>query len=95
MRIIRFALPSDTFRLVSSCETAKKVWDRMKELYSSDADLEHLGQALLLSEFGAFAQKPDEKLYVDFNLTCSFGLLFGFSSNNDYIVRIMVLCLLG
>lgn len=41
MRIIRFALPPDTFRLASACETVKEIWDRLKELYSSDADLEH------------------------------------------------------
>ena len=30
LRIIWFSLPPDTFRLVSACETAKKVWDRLK-----------------------------------------------------------------
>ena len=39
----------------------------MKELYSSDADLEHSVQTLLLSEFGAFAQNPYEKLDQTFN----------------------------
>ena len=58
MRIIRFALQADTFRLVSSCETAKEIWDRLKELYSTDVDLEYSTQTLLLSEFGAFAQNP-------------------------------------
>ena len=27
LRMIRFALQSDTFRLVSSCATAKEIWD--------------------------------------------------------------------
>ena len=49
MRIIRFTLPPDTFHLVSSCETGKEIWDRLKELYSSDVDLEHSIQTLLLS----------------------------------------------
>ena len=40
MRIIHFALPTNMFRLVSSCEIAKEIWDRLRELYSSDADLE-------------------------------------------------------
>nr|KAJ0199171.1 hypothetical protein LSAT_V11C600328070 [Lactuca sativa] len=55
MRIIQFALSADTFRLVSSCDTAKAIWDRLKELYSTDADFEHSTQTLLLSEFGSFA----------------------------------------
>lgn len=57
MRIIQFALPPDTFCLVSACDTTKGIWDRLKELYSSDADLEHSVQTLLLSEFGAFVKK--------------------------------------
>ena len=54
MRMIRFAFQSDTFRLVGSCTTAKEIWDRLKELYSTDEDLEHSIQTLLLSEFGVF-----------------------------------------
>ncbi|XP_052626733.1 uncharacterized protein LOC111909749 [Lactuca sativa] len=67
MRIIRFALPPDTFRLVSTCTTSKEIWDRLKELYSKDADLEHSLQTTLLSEFDSFVQKPDEKLDQTFN----------------------------
>ena len=33
MRIIRFALIPDTFRLVSTCDTAKGIWNIIKELY--------------------------------------------------------------
>lgn len=33
LRIIRFALPPDTFCLVSSLKSANKIWDRLKELY--------------------------------------------------------------
>lgn len=43
-RILRFALPHDTFRLVSSYQIAKEIWDRLKELYSSDDDLKHSTQ---------------------------------------------------
>ena len=39
----------------------------MKELYSSDANLEHYVQTLLLSENGAFAHNSDEKLDQSFN----------------------------
>ncbi|XP_052627093.1 uncharacterized protein LOC128133623 [Lactuca sativa] len=67
MRMIRFALQSNTFRLVGSCTTAKEIWDRLKELYSTDEDSEHSIQTLLLSEFGAFEQKPEEKLIQTFN----------------------------
>ena len=67
MRIIRFALPLYMFCLVSSCETAKEIWDRLKELYLSDVDLEHSVQTLLLSKFGAFSQNLDEKLDQTFN----------------------------
>ena len=67
MRIIRFALPPDTFRLVSTCNTSKEIWDRLKELYSKDADLEHSLQTTLLSEFGSFVQKLGEKLDQTFN----------------------------
>ena len=59
LRMIRFALQSDTFRLVSSYATAKEIWDRLKELYSNDEDLEHCIQTLLLSEFGDFKRKPE------------------------------------
>ena len=67
LRMIRFSLQSDTFRLVSSCATAKEIWDRLKELYSTDEDLEHSIQTLLLSEFGDFKQKPEEKLVQAFD----------------------------
>ncbi|XP_023734201.1 uncharacterized protein LOC111882066 [Lactuca sativa] len=67
MRIIRFALQADMFRLVSSCETAKEIWERLKELYSIDTDLKHSTHTLLLSEFGAFTQNPDENLSQTFN----------------------------
>ena len=67
MRIIRFALPADTFCLVISCDTAKVIWDRLKELYSTDVNIEHSTQILLLSEFGAFTQKPKEGLSQNFN----------------------------
>ena len=67
MRVIRFNLQSDTFRLVSSCSTTKEIWDRLKELYSTDADLEHDTQTLLLLEFGAFTQKPEESLSQTLN----------------------------
>lgn len=67
LKIIRFALPPDTFRLTSSFVKAKEIWDRLKELYSSNADLEHFVQTLLLSEFGAFVQNPEETLDQTFN----------------------------
>ncbi|KAL7589973.1 hypothetical protein Lser_V15G41428 [Lactuca serriola] len=47
LRLIRFAFQSDTFRLVSSCSTTKEIWDRLRELYSTDEDLEHSIQTLL------------------------------------------------
>lgn len=40
---------------------------RLKEIYSSDADVEHFVQTLLLLEFGDFVQKSDEKLDQTFN----------------------------
>ena len=52
----------DTFRLVSSCVSAKENWDRLKELYSTDVDLKHSTQTLLLSEFGDFKQNLEENL---------------------------------
>ena len=52
MRIIRLALQSVTFCLVTSCTATKEIWDRLKELYSTDEDLERSIQTLLLSEFG-------------------------------------------
>ena len=56
MRIIRFSLPPDTFRLVSACNTTKGIRDRLKELYHGDADLEYSLQTKLLSLFGSFVQ---------------------------------------
>lgn len=50
MRVIRFALQSDKFRLVSTCTTVKVIWERLKELYYTDVDLKHDTQTLLLSE---------------------------------------------
>ena len=65
--MIRFALQANTFRLASSCSTANEIWDRLKELYSTDEDLEHSIQTLMLSEFGAVAQKPEETLLQTFD----------------------------
>lgn len=67
MRIIRFAFPSNTFRLVSAYDTAKDIWDMLKELYLGDVDLEHSLQTAFLYEFGSFVKKTDEKLDQTFN----------------------------
>lgn len=67
LRMIRFTLQSDTFRLVSSCTTAKEIWDILKELYSTVEDLEHSIQTLLLLEFGEFKQKPEEMIIQAFD----------------------------
>lgn len=48
MRIIRFALPLDTFRLVNSYDTTKRLWDRLNELYFGDDDLKHSLQTNLV-----------------------------------------------
>ena len=61
-RELCFALPPDTFRLVSSLETAIEILDRLKELYSRDDDLKHSVQTTLHFEFGSFKQKYDENL---------------------------------
>ena len=53
--------------MVSSCTTAKEIWDMLKELYFTDEYLEHSIQTLLLSEFGDFKQKPEEKLIQAFD----------------------------
>ncbi|KAL7587596.1 hypothetical protein Lser_V15G40912 [Lactuca serriola] len=68
-RVIKtqFDLPPYTFILVSVCTTTKEIWDMLKELYSRDADIEHSLQTTLLSEFGSFVQKPDEKLDQTFD----------------------------
>ena len=39
----------------------------LKELYSTDEDLEHSIQTLLLFEFGDFKKKPEEKLIQAFD----------------------------
>ncbi|XP_023748475.1 uncharacterized protein LOC111896725 [Lactuca sativa] len=67
MRILQFILPLGTFRLVSVCTTAKEIWDRLKELYLSDIDIKDSVQTLLLSDFGAFSQKADERIDQTFN----------------------------
>lgn len=67
MRIIRFALPPDIFLLVSTCDSAKEIWNRLVELYSDDVDLEDSVQTLLLLEFGAFVQKSNDNLDQTFN----------------------------
>ena len=67
LRMIRFSLQDNTLHLVSSCTTAKEIWDRLKELYSTDEDLENSIQTLLLSEFGAFAQKYEGTLLQTFD----------------------------
>ncbi|KAI3510498.1 hypothetical protein L1887_17545 [Cichorium endivia] len=44
-----------------------EIWDRLQELYSGDADLEHSVQTTILSEFGLFSQASDETLTQTFN----------------------------
>lgn len=53
-RILRFSLPPNSFQFVSSLSTTKQIWDRVKALYSGDADLTHSIQTTLLFEFGSF-----------------------------------------
>lgn len=67
LRMIRFSLRSDTFQQVSSCTTVKKIWYRLKESYSTNEDIEHSIQTLLLSEFGDFKKKLEEKLIQAFD----------------------------
>lgn len=73
VRILRFSLPRDTFCLVSSFPTAKKIWDMLKELYFIDADLTHSVKTTLLSEFGSFEKKPDGT--IDKSVNCFNHLL--------------------
>lgn len=37
-RELCFALPQDMFRLMSSLQTTKEIWGRLKELYSGNGD---------------------------------------------------------
>ena len=67
LRIIRFALNPDTFHLISSLESAHKIWNRLKELYSGEADLTTSLQTSLLSEYGSFEQKYDETIIQSVN----------------------------
>lgn len=61
-RNLRFALPQDTFRLISSLPTTNEIWKRSKELYSEDAYQTHYIKTILLLEFGSFKQKFDESI---------------------------------
>lgn len=61
-RDLHFALPLDTFRLVSSFDMAHKIWEKLKELYSGDADQTYYVQTTLLSEFGSFRQKAGKTI---------------------------------
>lgn len=61
LRIIRLVIPPNHL-LVSSYKYAKETWDRLKELYSGDADLTHSLQTSLLSKFGYFKKKYDESI---------------------------------
>ncbi|XP_052621579.1 uncharacterized protein LOC128127195 [Lactuca sativa] len=47
-------------KLISNIKAMRVI--RLKELYSTDADLEHSTQTFMLSEFGDFKQKPEENL---------------------------------
>lgn len=58
-KILRVALPPDTFLFVSSVPNAKIKWDRLRVLYSGDDDLTYSIQNTLLSEYGIFEQKLD------------------------------------
>lgn len=62
MRIIWFAFPLDTFRLVNLYDTPKKIWDRLKGLYYGDDDLNHSLQTTLLSEWSSLKQNTYENL---------------------------------
>ena len=62
MNIIQCALHPTKFSRVSSCVTAKEIWDKLQVIYEGTSEVRETKANMLVSEYEAFKMKSDESI---------------------------------
>ena len=60
MNIMQCALHPTEFSRVSSCTTAKEMWDKLQVIYEGTSEVRETKANLLMSEYEAFHMKNNE-----------------------------------
>ena len=67
MNIMQCALHPTEFSRVSSCATAKEMWDKLQVIYEGTSEVRETKANLLVSEYEAFKMKQDESIFDIFS----------------------------
>ena len=62
MNIMQCALHPTEFSRVSSCTTAKEMWDRLQVIYEGTSEVREAKANMLVFEYEAFKMKTDESI---------------------------------
>ena len=62
MNIMQCALHPTKFSRVSSCATAKEMWDKLQVIYEGISEVRETKANMFVSEFEAFKMKQDESI---------------------------------
>ena len=62
MNIMQCALHPTEFSRISSCSTAKEMWDKLQVIYEGTSEVRETKANLLVSEYEAFKMKQDESI---------------------------------
>ena len=62
MNIMQYALHPTEFSRISSCATAKEMWDKLQVIYEGTSEVRETKVNMFVSEYEAFKMKPDETI---------------------------------
>ena len=62
MNIMQYALHPTKFSRVSSCDTAKEMWDKLQVIYEGTSEVRETKANMLVSEYEVFKMKLDETI---------------------------------
>ena len=63
MNIMQCALHPTEFSRVSSCTTAKEMWDKLQVIYEGTSEVRETKVNMLVSKYEAFHMKHDETIF--------------------------------
>nr|GEW54388.1 hypothetical protein [Tanacetum cinerariifolium] len=61
--ILLLGLPVDIYTLINHYQTAKEIWDRVKELIEGTEMTKHERESMLYDEFDKFTSEPGESIH--------------------------------
>ena len=67
MNIMQCALHPTEFSRVSSCATAKEMWNKLQVIYEGTSEVRETKANMLVSKYEAFKMKQDESIFDIFS----------------------------